>query len=632
MKRMLLTTTAAVACLMLTPSAEARSTSRPEQAVAVSIEAGDGTDDRFVAVAQAAPDDEDDEDEDDDEDQNEDDDEEDDSDDEEEDEDEDDEGDEDDENATADPVPGAVTGGQDDIAADDADADEDESEDEEDDGEEDDPFPSVPGTLNATIGGTATLQAGVFGDLTHGVQFRNQTELDFNVRGKADNGLLYGLKLQLETVTGNESSSETTFDEAYVYIGGPWGRLEFGDTDDVVAGGLLIYAPSVGIGQVDGDYGSFSRLSLDDYYPFYPDIGTSTKINYYTPRIAGFQAGISYSPYLSDNGQSVVAFRPGRVRGTTASAPSRSLSSASAIPRTAIPQTIVRSASLSPRTVTRASAPAPTRVAQTVEDDEDDGEDSEDDSGDDDGEDDDDDPDDGPDTDDPDEPDEPDDPDEPDEPDAPDEPDTPDQPDAPDQPTPEQPSPEQPTPEQPDPGEPVPPVVEPEPETPVVEEPEDEDEDEDEEESGYRDVTSFAVNYQKEFENLTFSGSAAVINGNGYGPGSKDFTAWVTGIQFGISDFTVGGGFGKFDGYADLDWQWNVGATYEAGPFGIGAQYAWVRDVNGDHSWAAGIGVNYVLAPGLSLQADYVHSKVNFTRSENVNTSDVILLGLQLSF
>ena len=171
--------------------------------------------------------------------------------------------------------------------------------------------------------------------------------------------------------------------------------------------------------------------------------------------------------------------------------------------------------------------------------------------------------------------------------------------------------------------------MEPQPETPVVEEPDDE---EDEPESGYRDVTSFAVNYQKEFETLTFKGSAAVLNGNGYGPGTKNFTAWVTGIQIGISDFTVGGGFGKFDGFEDLDWQWNVGATYETGPFGIGAQYAWAQDVNGDHSWAAGVGVNYVLAPGLSLQADYVHSKVGFERSQKVNTSDVVLVGLQLSF
>lgn len=106
----------------------------------------------------------------------------------------------------------------------------------------------------------------------------------------------------------------------------------------------------------------------------------------------------------------------------------------------------------------------------------------------------------------------------------------------------------------------------------------------------------------------------------------------MTGIQVGISDFVIGGGFGKFDGYNDIDLQWNVGAIYESDSFGVGAQYAWVQDVNGDHSWAVGIGVNYVLAPGLSLQADYVHSKVNFRRSENVNTADVVLLGLQLSF
>ena len=174
--------------------------------------------------------------------------------------------------------------------------------------------------------------------------------------------------------------------------------------------------------------------------------------------------------------------------------------------------------------------------------------------------------------------------------------------------------------------------MEPQPETPVVEEPGDEEPRKRKKGSRYRDVTSFAVNYQKEFETLTFNGSAAVLNGNGYGPGFKDFTAWVTGIQVGISEFTVGGGFGKFDGFNNIDWQWNVGAIYETGPFGIGAQYAWVQDVNGDHSWAAGIGVNYVLAPGLSLQADYVHSTVDFRRSESVNKADVLLLGLQLSF
>ena len=178
----------------------------------------------------------------------------------------------------------------------------------------------------------------------------------------------------------------------------------------------------------------------------------------------------------------------------------------------------------------------------------------------------------------------------------------------------------------------VPPVVEPQPETPVVEEPGKKSPRKRKKGNRYRDVTSFAVNYQKEFENLTFNGSAAVMNGNGYGPDFKDFTAWVTGIQIGDLRLHRRGRFREVRRLRDMDWQWNVGAIYETGPFGIGAQYAWVQDVNGDHSWAAGIGVNYVLAPGLSLQADYVHSKVGFRRSEKVNKADIVLVGLQLSF
>jgi predicted porin len=106
----------------------------------------------------------------------------------------------------------------------------------------------------------------------------------------------------------------------------------------------------------------------------------------------------------------------------------------------------------------------------------------------------------------------------------------------------------------------------------------------------------------------------------------------MAGIQVGISNFTIGGGFGKFDGFNNIDWQWNVGVVYEGGPFGIGAQYATIQDVRGDHSWAAGIGIDYVLAPGMSLQADYIHSKVDFDRSGDVNTADVLLIGLHLSF
>lgn len=347
MKQVLLTTSAIIACMMFVPPVEARPAPRHNDTDAGS-EADHAPGNRLIAVAQVAPAGNDEKDEEnDDEDVDE--------------EDEDkssdpDQGDDqDDESTTAEPGTGPVTGDEDDIAV------EEEEEDESEEKEEEGLFPTALGILNATINGTATFQAGVMGDRKSGLQFRNETDIELNVRGKADNGLLYGLKVQFQTETGFEPTEETTLDEAYIYLAGPWGRLEFGDTDDVVAGGLLVYAPNVGIGQIDGDHGSFSRLSLDDYYPFYPDIGSSTKINYYTPRIGGFQAGVSYSPYLSDSGQSVVSLRPGKASATSASTllASQSLSS-----RSAISQTAVQSSSFSPRGTIRAAAAAPVQVAR----------------------------------------------------------------------------------------------------------------------------------------------------------------------------------------------------------------------------------------------------------------------------
>lgn len=212
MKRVLLTTTAAIACIMLAPPVEARPASR-HAGTSADFEASHGAGDRLIAVAQATPaenDEEDDEEEEEDEDVEE-----------EEESDDLDQGDvEDDESTTVDPDSGPTTDDEDDIAVD----GDDEEEEEGDEDEEDESFPSIPGTLNATISGTATLQAGVMGDRTSGIQFSNETDIELNVRGKADNGLLYGLKVLFQTETGFESTGETTFDEAYVYLGGPWGQ------------------------------------------------------------------------------------------------------------------------------------------------------------------------------------------------------------------------------------------------------------------------------------------------------------------------------------------------------------------------------------------------------------------------
>src|SRR3954471_21760927 len=65
-------------------------------------------------------------------------------------------------------------------------------------------------------------------------EFELETEIVVRADGKADNGLLYGAKVELQnstpTKTGSAASGVGT-DEASVYLAGTWGRLELGDFD-----------------------------------------------------------------------------------------------------------------------------------------------------------------------------------------------------------------------------------------------------------------------------------------------------------------------------------------------------------------------------------------------------------------
>jgi outer membrane protein OmpU len=134
-------------------------------------------------------------------------------------------------------------------------------------------------------------------DEEDGFDFRNDTEVHIRADGKADNGLLYGVKIEIDS-----SGTSLNYDEANLYIAGGWGRLELGD-EDGASDTLTVFAPVVGIGQVDGDFADFGAPEVL-IKPV--DSGDSTKATYYTPRFAGFQAGISYAPQIADGGDSVV--------------------------------------------------------------------------------------------------------------------------------------------------------------------------------------------------------------------------------------------------------------------------------------------------------------------------------------
>jgi outer membrane protein OmpU len=145
-------------------------------------------------------------------------------------------------------------------------------------------------------------------------EFQLETEIVVKADGKADNGLLYGAKIEI----ANGATNSIGTDEASVYLSGFWGRVDLGE-DDGAADRLAVFAPVVGVGGIDGDYPDFLTVTsaglIHGRQPWgvtfgaakAPDSSDATKVTYVTPRVSGFQAGFSYVPENGDEAQSVVA-------------------------------------------------------------------------------------------------------------------------------------------------------------------------------------------------------------------------------------------------------------------------------------------------------------------------------------
>jgi outer membrane protein OmpU len=148
--------------------------------------------------------------------------------------------------------------------------------------------------ITVKLGGYTDFRVGFWNDDRDNStdrEFRNDTEVHVRADGKADNGLLYGVAIEIDS-----SGSALNYDEANLYVAGGWGRIEMGDQDGA-SDQLAVYAPSVGIGQLWGDQDSFLANALIGGDALYvPDSNDGTKISYFTPSLAGFRAGVSYAP------------------------------------------------------------------------------------------------------------------------------------------------------------------------------------------------------------------------------------------------------------------------------------------------------------------------------------------------
>jgi len=140
-------------------------------------------------------------------------------------------------------------------------------------------------------------------------------EMKFEADGTTDSGMKYGVYFELSIDDGARNSNTSTkyatgkygADEANVWLSGSWGKLEIGNQDgaadkmavggtevDMLGGNIL-----GAFFQVNATTGS--KLRGTDY----TNVGEgsdNTKVTYYTPRVSGFQAGLSYAPRYKANG------------------------------------------------------------------------------------------------------------------------------------------------------------------------------------------------------------------------------------------------------------------------------------------------------------------------------------------
>lgn len=150
-----------------------------------------------------------------------------------------------------------------------------------------------------------------------GFDVKSDAEIIFSGKTTLDNGLTVGVNVQLEA---NHNGGDQ-IDESYIFLKGGFGEINLGSENS--AQYKMHYAPSdFGIGMNSGDESSWVATIADaegDQVSkggmFRAPLGAtsvevtrandSEKITYYTPRVEGFQLGVSYSPDTNQdqNGQ-----------------------------------------------------------------------------------------------------------------------------------------------------------------------------------------------------------------------------------------------------------------------------------------------------------------------------------------
>jgi len=143
------------------------------------------------------------------------------------------------------------------------------------------------------------------GDSLRKLDFRKDTEIHLTGETTLDNGLTVGAHMEL--LADRADNGDGIVEESYLYFSGGWGRVNFGE-EDGAAYLLQVAAPSAD-DKVDGlrpDINAFNGLGVftDTDLGYSQDMtGYANKLTYLTPIFNGFQAGVSFTPAVSEADQ-----------------------------------------------------------------------------------------------------------------------------------------------------------------------------------------------------------------------------------------------------------------------------------------------------------------------------------------
>ena len=160
--------------------------------------------------------------------------------------------------------------------------------------------PAVAGPMAVTVGGyynAVVYSQDVDVSEKRDLGIHNDNEIIFKGKGKAKNGMEIGFQVQLE---GEGADQKDHIDENYIYVKGDFGKVEIGAENNAPYK-QQVSAPKIfGWKTYDNNFATWGKASNFDK-PLMDGIDSDAlKINYYSPKINGFQFSYSLTPDTSD--------------------------------------------------------------------------------------------------------------------------------------------------------------------------------------------------------------------------------------------------------------------------------------------------------------------------------------------